>query len=109
MSAYAALPSYDPNTNYCALVFPHNLSPSKYPCLRCYLKPEWARLRARWVNEYRATHPGTQNERLNELSGVCSIAEAAGLVNVVEVSRNMEKKINSREQAESDVGGDSRH
>jgi len=38
------------------------LCQSKYPCLVCYMQPQWASYRQRWCQDYRAMHPNTKTE-----------------------------------------------
>ena len=40
--------------SYCMSPHPKYLRPSKYPCLACYMQPQWTGYRSRWVGEYRS-------------------------------------------------------
>lgn len=77
------LPSYDPATQYCPTYSPHNTARSRYPCLQCYLLPEWAAYRNRFADKYCSDHPGTSFEDVGVLSGITLIPQRLGLVNVV--------------------------
>ncbi|KAF2655541.1 hypothetical protein K491DRAFT_758123 [Lophiostoma macrostomum CBS 122681] len=77
---YTQLPSYDTAVDYCFTFRPVRASqPSRFPCLKCYNRPEFEAFRKRWVNEYRVTHPNTNPDLLGELSGVAQIPERVGL------------------------------
>ncbi|ORY02034.1 hypothetical protein BCR34DRAFT_667769 [Clohesyomyces aquaticus] len=56
---------------------------SRYPCLKCYMQPQYSRLRTRWMQEYRGQHPGGRPQDWEIESGVGLVAERAGLVNVM--------------------------
>lgn len=54
------------------------------------MRREWQAYRDRWVNEYRVTHPGTNAEMLEELSGVKMVPDRVGLINVDREMRRVE-------------------
>lgn len=66
----------------------HKLLASAHPCLVCYMQPRYEGYRKRWIEDYRAGHPGHNLERIEELAGVEQVAERVGLVNV---AREMER------------------
>ncbi|KAF2248629.1 hypothetical protein BU26DRAFT_302584 [Trematosphaeria pertusa] len=68
--------------NFCPYYFSRYLTPSKTPCLKCYMRPDWTNTRQRWMTWYRIEHPGTKPEDLASLAGVEGIPGRVGLVNV---------------------------
>ncbi|KAF2873736.1 hypothetical protein BDV95DRAFT_352422 [Massariosphaeria phaeospora] len=82
--------SATPNPHYCSTFFRRYLPPSRYPCLACYMRPEWTWQRNRWINDYRIMHPGTRIADLPELAGVSQIPERVGLINIVAEMERME-------------------
>ena len=77
---YTQLPSYDPAIVYCPMFRPTRAAPtSRYPCLKCFIKPAYREFYDRWVNDYRVTHPLTDPKRAEELSGVLNIASRVGV------------------------------
>ncbi|KAF2796710.1 hypothetical protein K505DRAFT_372989 [Melanomma pulvis-pyrius CBS 109.77] len=87
----------DPTPNFCGPPHQHAkyLRPSKYPCLTCYMQPQWAGYRQRWVGEYRAMHPGTRAGDLERMAGVEQIPGRVGLLNVV---REVDRLASARER-----------
>ncbi|KAF2205492.1 hypothetical protein GQ43DRAFT_477358 [Delitschia confertaspora ATCC 74209] len=70
-------------TEECPFFSQQHLPQSRYPCLGCYLKPEYARNRQAWMAGYAMQHPNTKIEDVERLCGIGKIPERVGLVNVM--------------------------
>ena len=57
------------------------LPKSAHPCLKCYMQPQYAEYRKRWMDDYRASHPGVTQD-IERLAGIEQIPGRMGLVNV---------------------------
>ncbi|KAF2750378.1 hypothetical protein M011DRAFT_465144 [Sporormia fimetaria CBS 119925] len=79
------LASYDPDIQYCPTFLPNDLPNSSWPCLKCYMLPEWTEYRRAWARRYVSTHPHEQHDSrpVEERSGIAAIPERVGLINVV--------------------------
>ncbi|KAF2129538.1 hypothetical protein P153DRAFT_431474 [Dothidotthia symphoricarpi CBS 119687] len=70
-----------PVPNFCPYVFPPRFLPrSRFPCLGCYMQPEWEGMRSAWMDNYRHGHPMDGMEDLERLSGIEGVRERLGLL-----------------------------
>lgn len=72
----------DRTPNLCAQFFARYLPAGNHPCYGCYMNPEYAGLRGRWMKLYADGHPGCVLGDVERLSGVERVGERLGLVNV---------------------------
>lgn len=68
--------------NFCTQFFARYLPAGIYPCYDCYMKPEYERVRQRWMRVYADIHPGCKPEDIERMCGMEEIARKQGLVNV---------------------------
>lgn len=101
------LPMYNPRRAYCRPLQYQHLPKSQFPCMECYIKPEWAAYQRRWIQQYVNTHPGStaeSTERLEGLSGLGSGAMRAGVINVMqEMDRMRTRRSSGAGSSESDA------
>ena len=60
----------DPEPRLCTYYIPRYLFTSKYPCIDCYIKPEWEGMRKTWMENYRLGHPLDKVDDAEKLSGI---------------------------------------